>query len=179
MSGACDGELEVREDNPAIRILEIVLAFALLGSLFLAGLRIYRRLPADQSGGAVATSAAQLPLTIVLRNDLLPVTSSVAVELYPIDVAALQNQFAAVPRPGKQFEDFLALRLKDVTPIAVVTDQRGRAVAQVSVGNWWLHARTSAAGGETLEWRLPLNVTPNQNTVELNRDNAYERAKKF
>lgn len=169
----------MREDHAAIRILEVVLALALLGSLFFAGMRIYRRLPTDQNGDPAATSARQLPLTIMLRNDLLPLTSSVAVELYPIDMAALQKQFAAVPRPGKQFEDFLALRLKDVTPVSVATDQKGRAIAHVSAGNWWLHARTSAAGGETLEWRLPLSVSTNQNTVELNRDNAYERAKKF
>jgi len=49
----------------------------------------------------------------------------------------------------------------------------------LSEGNWWLHARASLDSGETVEWRLPVNVSGSQRTVELSRENAYERTKKF
>lgn len=171
----------MREDSPAIRIIEVMLALALLGSLFFAGWRVYRRLPVDQHDDPVTSrnGGAQTELMIVLQNDLATTTSAVAVELYPINLLALERQFAANPHPSKQFEDFLASRLKDMTPVRALSDGKGRAVANVSEGNWWLHARTSLHGGETLEWRLPLNVSASQRTVELTRENAYERTKKF
>jgi hypothetical protein len=171
----------VQEDSPAIRIVEVILALALLGSLFFAGWRVYHRLPVDQQNDPAASrnGAAQTELTIVLQNDLATTISDVAVELYPVNLLALQRQFEATPHPSKQFEDFLASRLKDMTPVRASSDGKGRAVAKVSEGNWWLHARTSLHGGETLEWRLPLNVSASQRTVELTRENAYERAKKF
>lgn len=120
-----------------------------------------------------------MDLTIMLPSDLAAASYSASIELYPFDLQALQKQYEAVPRPNKQFDEFLANRLKDVTPIRISTDGAGRAIANLSEGHWWLHARTSLASGETLEWRLPLNVSPAQKTVELNRENAYERTKKF
>jgi hypothetical protein len=172
----------VREDTLAVLILKIILALALLGGLFLAGWRIYGRLTNDLRSDLQAvtiTPGPQMELTIALPRDLATSRHAVSIELYPIDLASLQKQYEAMPRPGSQFDEFLANRLKDVTPVRVETDGRGRAVANVREGNWWLHARTSLPGGETLEWRLALNVSPAQKTVELNRENAYERTKKF
>jgi len=159
--------------------VEIILAVALLGSLFVAGWRVYRRAAADPASADSTSHAGQdTELTIALRADLAP-ASSVSVELYPVDLAALERQFRENPGGGKQFDDFLARRLKDVTPVRASTDGQGRAVARLSQGNWWLRARMSLADGETLEWRLPLNVSITQRHVELSRENAYERTKKF
>jgi len=170
----------VREDSPAVRIIEIILALALLGSLFVAGWRVYRRASVIQlSDPNTSNMGTETDLTIALRRDLVTMASSVSIELYPVDLAALERQFWENPRGVKQFDDFLARRLKDVTPVRASTDGQGRAVARLSQGNWWLHARMSLADGETLEWRLPLNVSVAQSHVELSRENAYERTKRF
>jgi len=177
----CEGltQIVVREDSPAIRIVEVILALALLGSLFAAGWRIHHRASVNQLGDPNSSNTVKdTELTIALRGDLAA-ASSVSVELYPVDLTALERQFRENPRGGKQFDDFLARRLKDITPVRASTDGQGLAVAKVSQGNWWLHARMSLANGETLEWRLPLNVSIAQRNVELTRENAYERTKKF
>ncbi len=168
------------EDSPAVRIIEIILALALLSSLFVAVWRVYRHASANHlSDPNTSNVGTETDLTIALRGDLVAMTSSVSVELYPVDLATLERQFRENPHGGKQFDDFLARRLKDITPVRASTDARGRAVAKLAQGNWWLHARTSLADGETLEWRLPLNVSIAQRNVELTRENAYERTKKF
>jgi hypothetical protein len=172
----------VRQESSTLLLLRIILALALLGALFFAGWRIYHRLPSDQRldpSAVTDTPGPAMDLTIMLPSDLAAASYSASIELYPFDLQALQKQYEAVPRPNKQFDEFLANRLKDVTPIRISTDGAGRAIANLSEGHWWLHARTSLASGETLEWRLPLNVSPAQKTVELNRENAYERTKKF
>jgi len=170
----------VREDSPTVRIIEIILALALLGSLFVAGWRVYRRASVSQlSDPNTSNMGTETDLTIALRGDLVAMASSVSIELYPVDLAALERQFWENPRGGKQFDDFLARRLKDVTPVRAATDGQGRAMAKLSQGNWWLHARMSLADGETLEWRLPVNVSVAQSHVELSKENVYERTKKF
>lgn len=170
----------VREGSAGIRIIEIILALALVGGLWFAGWRIYSRLPDDPAINLnVAGNGNRVGLTIVLASDLLSKGRSAGIELYPVDVGALERQFGATPHPGKQFEDFFALRLRDITPVRLTTNEQGRASAEVGLGNWWLHAKTSLNGGESLEWRLPLNVSSVQQTVELTRENAYERTKKF
>ena len=163
-------------------ILKVILALLLLGGLLFAGWGVYRRLPNDGRADAKAAanrSGPTMELTILLSRDLATSDRSALIELYPVDLAALQRQFEAIPRAGKQFDEFLANRLKDVAPVRASTDSQGRAVANVSEGNWWLHAQTSLASGEDFEWRLPLNLSAAKNTVELSRENAYERTKKF
>jgi hypothetical protein len=44
-------------------------------------------------------------------------------------------------------------------------------------GNWWLHAKLS--GLEEVEWRLPLTITGEKQTVELTPQNAYTRSRSF
>ena len=82
-------------------------------------------------------------------------------------------------RPGKSLEDFLARRLQNVEPIKVRIDASGQAVARVSEGNWWMHATSALTNGESMEWRVPLTISRNPQTIELSSDNAYERTKKF
>jgi hypothetical protein len=162
-----------RESLP-VRILQIALALTLLGSLVWAGARIYRRLPATDSA-EVTLSGAPQDLTIVLR---VQSSGETRIKLYPIDVATIERDFART-RPRKPFDDFLAQRLKDLTPVTASADANGRAVAHITEGQWWMHAVTAFPEGEWLEWRQQLNVAQKPQTIELSSANAYERSKKF
>lgn len=157
-----------------VRVLQIVLALMLLGSLVWAGARIYRRLPAT-GGGEVLASGEPRDLTIVLR---VQGSGETRIQLYPIDVTVIERDFARI-RPRKSFDDFLAQRLKDLTPVTASTDTNGRAVAHISEGQWWMHAVAAFPEGEWLEWRQQLSVSQKPQTIELSSANAYERSKKF
>lgn len=164
--------------NPGIRILEVILALALLGMLIFAGWRVYHSLP-SAAGTRTETSdvAAQSSLTITLRN--AGFSAETRIELYPIDFAAARENFVLLGRPGKNFEDFLVQKLEKLTPVRAQIDQRGRAQARLATGNWWLRATSASANDEMLEWRMPLVISEDAQTVELSADNAYEKTKKF
>lgn len=168
----------MQENNPAIRIVEIILALALLGSLFFAGWRVYRSLPPSAMGQVqVNELAANSELTIVWRDGLTD--GETRIELYPIDFAAVDRDFRASGRPGKTLDDYLGQRLKNLTPVRVRVNQNGRAVARLSEGNWWMRAISISSNGEAMEWRVPVVISQRAHTIELSKDNAYERAKKF
>ena len=168
----------VPQDSPAIRLIQIILAIALLGTLVGAGRRIYRTLPAAFGApGETPRSGAQQDLTIIFRA---AVSAGVTrVNLYPIDFSATERDYLLNARPGKTLEDFLARRLQNVEPVNVSVDASGHAVARVSEGNWWMHATSALTNGESMEWRVPLTISRNPQTIELSSDNAYERTKKF
>ena len=163
------------EQHPAMRILKLLLAIALLGALFFAGWRIYRRLPNESMTSRIEGPPSQV--TIVLNN--AAIADSTRLELYPMDFGATQREFAINGRPGKSFEEFLAARLKALSPTRARFDQNGRAFAQLGAGQWWLRATTTGASGELTEWRLPLTIAQRAITIELSPENAYERTKKF
>ena len=163
------------EKHPAIRILKLMLAIALLGGLFFAGWRIYRRLPNESMTARIEGPQSQV--TIVLNNPAI--ADSTRLEFYPMDFAATQREFLINGRPGGSFEEFLAARLKTLSPTRGRFDQNGRAFAQLGAGQWWLRATTTGAIGELTEWRLPLTISQRAITIELSPDNAYERTKKF
>ena len=168
----------MQDDSPAIRIIEIILALALLGSLFFAVRRVYRSLPETVSPQVqVNDAAANSELTIVWRDGAAD--GETQVELYPIDFAAMRRDFLARGRVGKGLDDFLAQRLKNLTPVRVRLNQNGRAVARLSEGNWWMRATTISANGEAMEWRVPVLISQRSHMIELSKDNAYERTKKF
>lgn len=162
--------------------VKTILGLSLVGALLLAGWSVYRRLPSDNAG---ATNAGKTygeettPLRIVLSNGITDARLNSPVELYPFDLLAAQREYEASPKLGKQFDDFLARRMKGVTPVKAETDQQGRAFVMLSPGNWWLRAVAGFTNGEQLEWRLPLNISGREQTVELTAENAYERTKKF
>ena len=82
----------MQEQNPLIKIVEVVLALALLGALFFAGWRIYRSLPADGAARIVFDdAAANSELTIVVRDG--NAVGPTKVELYPIDFTTIQREF--------------------------------------------------------------------------------------
>ena len=114
--------------------LRIILALALLGSLFFAGARIYHGLPAGDSGAPEIARGAPQDLTIIFHSGIS--AAKTRVNLYPIDIAAAERDYANRGRSGRSLEDFLAARLKGVIPVNVQIDGTGRGVARVGEGNW-------------------------------------------
>lgn len=164
--------------SPAIRIVQVVLALALLGSLAFAGWRVYRSLPPAISAQVqVNDAAANSELTILWRDGATD--GETRVELYPIDFAAMRRDFFAKGRPGRNLDDFVAQRLKNLTPVRVQVSQNGRAIARLSEGNWWMRAVSVSTSGEAIEWRVPVLISQRVHTIELSKDNAYLRTKKF
>ena len=163
------------EVKTATRILEVMLALALIGGLVFAGWRIYRSLPA--SPGERSAVPGNSELIIVLPDALA--SGNTRVDLYPIDFASIQRDFVQHGRQRRRFEDFLAQRLKNVTPVQARMDKPGRAVARLNAGNWWMHATTDLSNNESFEWRMPMVITQRAHTIELSAANAYERTRKF
>ncbi len=115
----------------------------------------------------------------MLKNipDIGATRLDVPVDIYPVDIVAVRHEFFTEPRAGKRFEDFLKERMKGRTPINARLDQQGEGTVLLSPGNWWLHAKLS--GDEEVEWRLPLTVTGEKQTIELTPQNAYTRSRSF
>lgn len=163
----------------AINLIKVVLAFALVGGLFLAGWNIYHRLPVESAGSTRADrEASGIEMTVVL-GDGLPAPASTKVEAYGVDFAAVQREYYNGPRPQRQFDEFLGRRLKGLDPARGQFDEKGRLVLKVTLGSWWIRAIVELANGERLEWRMPINVAGPGTTVELTPSNLYERTKKF
>src|SRR6266403_2675190 len=161
--------------------LRFILAVLLVGSLFLAGWNIYRRLPADGSWARPEAydKGADSELILILHSDAAATPANARIEIYPIDYAAAQRDYSAAVRPGKTFDDFLAQRMKGLVPARAQLDNNGRAVMKLSEGNWWLRATATLSGGEKIEWRLPVKVSGRGQTIELTTENIYERTKTF
>ena len=161
-------------------VVRILLALALIGGLVYAGSKIYRRLPADSWNQTTAIDRSGGPtLRVVVKNRVANATLRSPVELYHFDLAAARREFQASPRLARQFDDFLARRMRDLTPVKAEVRGDGLAVAMLSAGDWWLHASASLASGERIEWRLPLVVADRDQAIELSSENAYERTKEF
>ena len=159
----------------------MVLGSALVVGLFAAGWRIYHRLPGDdgRARAAETSDGAETELTIVLRLKSSPEHPTFQLALYPFDIQELRREFSVEPHSGKQFDDFLAQRMRGQTPVRVEFDKDGRAIARVAQGNWWIHARLAPTEDESAEWRLPISVAGSRQTIELTPENAYEWTKKF
>lgn len=172
----------MEKETLAVAIVKITLGVALVGGLFSAGWSVYRRLPADGLAPLNITATdprAETKVTVMLRSELAGATLNSPIEIYPFDLAAAQREFQAAPHLARQFDDFLVRRMHGITPVKAAADNKGRAVATLGAGNWWLHANASLSSGETIEWRLPVSVAGREQTVELTMENAYERTKKF
>jgi hypothetical protein len=158
--------------NLSILILRLGLVLLLVGT----GWLIYQQLPVTDS--ETASNASQTSLQIVLRNRAdIGETLDVAVDLYLVDIVAVRTEFFTEPRPGKRFEDFLKDRMKGRPRINTHLDNQGQGIVMLTPGNWWLHAKLS--GLEEVEWRLPLTITGEKQTVELTPQNVYTRSKSF
>lgn len=171
----------VNTQSLSYNLLVGVLRMALVLALIFAGLSIYRTLPDDDDTGAPSGSiaAGQTALLIVLQPapEDRAAAVNIPVELYPIDLSAVQREYLSERRPGVRFDDFLARRMNGKATIETTLDERGRATVMLTPGRWWVHAVYS--GAHSVEWRLPVNVAGPRQTIELKPENAYAKMKSF
>jgi hypothetical protein len=165
------------------RLAVVIVSLALVAALGAAVWGVYRRLPAgERAAGRTGQQAAQRTtlLRLRLRREEVgfPVSAKrVPVHLYPINMTAARNEFDSERRPGQRFEDFATRLMGGRQPLSVELDEGGEAALAVPPGKWWIHA--TVEGDRELTWRLSVNVTGREKTVELTKENAYLHAKKF
>jgi hypothetical protein len=154
---------------------------ALVAALAAAVWGVYRRLPEDERQPSSSSSRQRTTLLrLRLRTDGVNVSVSakkIPVQLYPINMAAARNEFDSERRPGQRFEEFATRLMGDRQPLSAELDERGEGALAVPPGRWWVHA--TVEGDRELTWRLPVNVSGREKTVELTKENAYLRAKRF
>jgi hypothetical protein len=174
----------VKTQTLSYNLTVALLRVALLAALIWVGWSVYHNLP-DGGGSTDALErensgqSSETSLLIVLRRSAASggAAVNIPVELYPIDVAAVQREFRFEPHPGVRFEDFLRQRMQGRTPVKAQLDERGQTVVMVTPGKWWVHAVLSDS--QHVEWRVPVNVSGRQQTVELTSGNVYARTKSF
>jgi hypothetical protein len=174
-------ETHSRTRNFVVILLRIALVAALVTAVW-AG---YRRLPQDEhtfvsAGTGTEEQRTGTILHIHLRRaDIgFPVSAEkIRVDLYPINMVAARNEFDSERRPGQRFEEFVTRLMGDRQPITTELDEHGETAIAVPFGKWWIHATVD--GERELTWRLYVNVSGREKSVELTPDNAYTRAKKF
>ncbi|MFL6231467.1 MAG: hypothetical protein ACJ741_22055 [Pyrinomonadaceae bacterium] len=174
----------MKTHDPKRILIVNALRLALVAALVAAGWALYRRLPraaddGDAAAAHVGRGAQTTLLRIVLRREEpgADAVGDVSVELYSIDVSAARREFEDERRYGQRFEDFVTRRMGARQPITTRLDQEGQALVSVAPGRWWVHA--TLAGANELSWRLPVNVTGREQTIELTPSNAYTRTKSF
>jgi hypothetical protein len=172
----------VNTQSLAYNLIAGALRLALVLALIFAGLSIYRSLPDESGVGGSATGphgAEQTALLIILQpsQEDNGAAINIPVELYPIDLSAVQREYLSERRPGVRFDDFLARRMSGKATVEAKLDERGQATVMVTPGKWWVHAVLS--GARSVEWRLPINVAGLRQTIELTPENAYARMKSF
>ena len=166
--------------SPTYHLLAGVLRLALVLALIFAGVGIYRSLPNDAGTVGVAGDAdAQTALLIILQSPSADnaAAANIPVELYPVDLSAVQREYLSERRPGVRFDDFLARRMNGKATVEARLDEHGQATVMVAPGKWWVHAVLS--GAQSVEWNLPVNVAGLKQTIELTPENAYARMKSF
>lgn len=164
-------------EHPLRRLLILALQVVLIVLLVGGGWVIYRELPDNSTEASANQGTATLQIFIRQPPESAGPALDVAVNLYPVDIVAVQHEFFTEPRAGKRFEDFLKERMKGRVPINAHLDKQGQGSVMLAPGSWWLHATLS--GDEQLEWRLPVTVTGTKQVIELTPQNAYTRSKTF
>lgn len=158
-------------------VLPLVLRGGLLLALLTAGWAIYSKLP-EPPPNEPQVANGETVLQIVLRPANVEAQEiGIPVELYPIDIVSVRDEYFTERRAGKRFDDFLSERMKGRSPVTTRLDQKGQAAVVVKPGDWWLHA--VLAGDEQLEWRLPIKVSGRKQIVELTSQNIYTRTRSF
>jgi hypothetical protein len=167
-----------RRDFPGtFRAFEIMALRAFLViALVAAGWYVYRQLPAASSDPADEKNGTSLQI-VLRRPETAGLALDVPVDLYPVDLVAVQHEFFSEPRAGKRFDDFLKERMKGRKPINLRLDKDGHGSVMLAPGSWWL--LTKVSGDEQIEWRLPVRVGGAKQTIELTPQNAYTRSKSF
>jgi hypothetical protein len=160
-------------------MLRVLLAAGLIAALLYAGLRIYQRLPAENSDFNAGDRGLDTGTRLVVRNTIRNATLHSPIELYRFNLAAARREFDESPRLASQFDDFLARRMHDIIPVKAEVRTDGVASTFLNAGDWWLRATAQLDTGEEIEWRLPLTVTNRDQAIDLSYENSYERTKKF
>ena len=164
------------------KLLTALAGVALVAALGGAVWSVYRRLPEDERLSARAPRAGQRTTTLHVRLRRegvgFPVSArKVPVQLYPINMTAARNEYDSEPRHGQRFEEFATRLMGGRRKIDTELDEGGEVSIPVPPGRWWIHAEI---GGEReLAWRLPVEISGREKTVELTKENAYLRAKRF
>ena len=160
------------------RALALSARAALLAAFAAAGWIVYQRLPASSLSESTH-AAGQTAVQIILRrsSDIQTTALDIPIELSPVDLVAVKHEFFVEPRPGQRFNEFLHERMNGRTEVKARLDTEGRASVLVPPGEWWLHAVLT--GEEDLEWRLPITIRGDKQTIELTLDNAFTRSKSF
>ena len=164
----------------AYNLIAGVLRLARVLALNFSGLNIYRNLPeSDPAATDSANATEQTALLILLQPapEDHAAAINIRIELYPIDLSAVQREYLSERRPGVRFNDFLARRMNGKSAVEAQLDERGQATVMVTPGKWWVHAALS--GAQNVEWRLPVTVAGLKQTIELTPENAYARIKSF
>jgi hypothetical protein len=164
------------------RIFVVAASVALVAALGEAVLSVYRRLPEDERTSSRLARAGQRTtlLRVRLRREGVgfPVSAKrVPVQFYPINMAAARSEYDSEPRPGQRFEEFATRLMGGRQKIDGELDEAGEAAINIPPGRWWIHAEID--GERELAWRLAVEVAGREKTVELTKDNAYFRAKRF
>ncbi len=169
----------VRNDNPVVAALIVVLRTALPVALLMAGWNVYRQLPASPTSASNdVRTASETSLQVILRQPSdYHGPLDVAIDLYPVDVSAAQREFLSKPHAGISFEEFLKGRMNGRSAVKSRLDKRGQATVSIGAGNWWVVAQLT--GDNEIEWRLPISVSGRKQSVELTAENAYGRSKVF
>jgi hypothetical protein len=164
------------------RLAAVIVSIALVAALAL------RQTPVDAPHGRAERATGRASQggqrTTLLRLRLrregvgFPVSAKrIPVQLYPINMTAARNEFDSERRPGQRFEDFATRLMGGRQPLSIELDEGGEAVVAVPPGKWWIHA--TVEGERELTWRLSVNVSGREKTVELTKENAYLHAKRF
>ena len=173
----------MRDGHSSTRRIATALAgVALVAALGGAVWGVYRRLPEDERASSRPLRGGQR--TTVLRLRLrregvgFPVSAKkVPVQLYPINMTAARNEYDSERRPGQRFDDFATRLMGGRSKIETELDEGGEAAVEVPPGRWWIHAEID--GERELAWRLRVDIAGREKTVELTKENAYLRAKRF
>jgi hypothetical protein len=168
----------VKQSSFSNTVLQLVLRTGLIAALVAVGWAIYSQLP-DHPATEPQAANGETVLQIVLRPSLTrqPEVLDIPVELYPVDIVSVRDEYFTERRAGKRFDDFLSERMKGRNPVTAKLDRQGQTSVVINPGNWWLHALLS--GDEELEWRLPIKVSGRKQTVELTSQNIYARTRSF
>ncbi len=168
--------------NVTRKVAAAAAGVALVAALGGAALSLYRRLPEDErTSSRLARPGRRMTLLRVrLRREGVgfPVSAKkVPVQLFPINMAAARNEYDSEPRHGQRFEEFATRLMGGRQKLDAELDEGGEAAVEVPAGKWWIHAEIE--GERELAWRLPVEVNGREKTVELTKENAYLRAKRF
>jgi hypothetical protein len=155
----------------------LLLQAGLIVALFSAGWLVYSNLPHTAAVHTAPARESTLEIVLQKSSTMSAMRFDIPIELYPVDIVAVRQEYFTERRAGKQFDEFLNERMNGRSLVYAKLDKDGQTSVVVTPGNWWIHA--VLPGDEQLEWRLPVNVVGPKQTVELTTENAYARTKSF